>query len=591
MPSSIRSPIRHPIPSSNLLAALAAAVLPTGAALPRTAAAERAPAVHDPATNTWRLPRELAAPLPAGKDAPAALAGGDCVWNFAPNVRTHPAQAAQSLWPDVAYGPSGLVGVAWMDDHLPGGYHIFYSASTDGGLTWSPTEKVDTRTVGSYSKFPDLDFTPSGIPVVVWEDDRLGGINVFLSRRDPANGGIPWTPNVRVNSTGGSPSQSDFMNPSLAVRDNGRFYVAWTDWREGVFHQVYMRRTSDAGATWGTETRVSDGLGFEPVAGDPCLIADPTSGAAGGEVLFCVTNDWRGFKPGGRFPNVYAYRSTNGGSTWSVGVQVNDIEPFFQQVSSHALVRVEDGTLAAGWLNGDFASSRFHVCVSTDLGQTWSASVPADPPLGGGVGTYSSLAVAGGTVFAGFDLYEGNWNAYFRASPDGGRTWTEGACRMDDDASGSPSGNTVLAARTATEVMGAWMDGRPGGPWQIYSSRGIREAAAVDPEAAPGASGIAPASLTITLAPNPSSMGGTVAIGVGEEGAPAMAAVPLRFRILDAQGRTVAILDPSASGSGLLAQWDGTGGRGRAVPAGVYWVTLETGSGARAAAVRLVRLP
>ncbi len=129
MPSSHRSLVRHPTPPSILLSALAAAVLlPAAAALPRaTAAAERAAAVHDPETNTWRMPRELAAPLPAGKEAPSALAAGDCVWDFAANVRTHPAQAAQSLWPDVAYGPAGLVAAAWMDDHAPGGYHIFYT--------------------------------------------------------------------------------------------------------------------------------------------------------------------------------------------------------------------------------------------------------------------------------------------------------------------------------------------------------------------------------------------------------------------------------------------------------------------------------
>src|SRR5688572_15561447 len=199
MPSPIQSSIRIRPPLPILVTALSVAVLlATDPGLVPTAAAERPPAVHDSETNTWRLPRALAAPPSPAKDAPpSALAPGDCVWDFAPNVRTHPAQPAQSLWPDIAYGPSGLVGVAWMDDHLPGGYHIFYSASTDGGLTWSPSEKVDTRTVGSYSKFPDLDFTPSGIPVVVWEDDRLGGINVFLSRRDPAGGGNPWTANVR----------------------------------------------------------------------------------------------------------------------------------------------------------------------------------------------------------------------------------------------------------------------------------------------------------------------------------------------------------------------------------------------------------
>src|SRR6185503_18747193 len=98
-------------------------------------------------------------------------------------------------------------------------------------------------TGGTYSKFPDIEFTPAGVPVVVWEDDRSGGFNVYVAARDSAATLNPWARNIRVNTTGGAPSTYDFMDASVAVLDENRWFVAWTDWREGVYNQVYMRAT------------------------------------------------------------------------------------------------------------------------------------------------------------------------------------------------------------------------------------------------------------------------------------------------------------------------------------------------------------
>ena len=153
-------------------------------------------------------------------------------------------------------------------------------------------------------------------------------------------------------------------------------------------------------------------------------------------------------------------------------VRANDIEPYFQQVSSHALVRSPDGTLAAGWLNS-VTLPQFRACVSTDQGATWAASVQINDPAKGGTGTYSSITGVDGSVYAGFDVYGTSWDSQFRASYDGGRTWQGPQVRMDDDASGSATGNTVLAAPTRRLVIGAWSDTRPGyGPWEIYSTHG-----------------------------------------------------------------------------------------------------------------------
>jgi hypothetical protein len=272
---------------------------------------------YAPPAKTWSFPRVVPpsatdpGSVPSFERPGASSSLLDPGWDFTANMRTHPEEGGQHLWPDIAVGPGGLVAVAWMDDHATGGYGIFYSTTSDGGVTWSMPERVDTRVTGSYSKFVDMDFTPSGIPVLVWEDDREGEYNVYLSKRDPGAGGTPWTANRKVNTTGSPPGAGDFMDPSIAVLDDARYFVAWTDWREGVFHQVYGRASRDGGVTWGTEFRISDGLGYQPVAGAPCLVVDPTSGLPGQEILCCVTNDWRGNVPGGRYPNVYSYRSAD----------------------------------------------------------------------------------------------------------------------------------------------------------------------------------------------------------------------------------------------------------------------------------------
>lgn len=549
------------------------------AALLLAAPAAAAPRL-DPATQAWKIERSLAPA--AAASAPGGQWNFVCEWLFAVNRRAHLETAGQHLWPDIAAGPDGKIAIAWMDDHLPGEYHIFYTFSTDAGFTWAAPEQVDTRTTGDASKFVDLEFTPAGIPVAVWEDDRDGAINIYLSKRDPAAGGVPWTPNVRINTAGSPPGPSSFMNASLAVLDDTRYFVAWTDWREGPFHQVYVRATVDGGETWGAETRVSDGLGFEPVAGDPCLVADPLSGPPGAEILSCVANDWRGDVPGGRYPNAYFYRSTDGGTTWAAGVRVNDIEPYYQQVSSHALVQLADGTLTAGWLNNqDLSSHHLRTSVSTDQGATWQASAQVDPPSPGGTGTYSSIVARDGWVFAGFELFAGTWDAYFRASADGGRTWTEDACRMDDDTSGGAAQNTVLAPVTAEIVHGAWSDTRPGlGSWKIYTSRGERGAMGIaDPPPAPGVP------VGLSSAPNPSRIGEPVRIEVRASGSMGAGS---RLLICDAAGRAVSSLALPAGG---VTHWDGRDRAGRMAPPGLYWIRLATPAGAESPRGRIVRLP
>jgi hypothetical protein len=536
--------------------------------------------VHRPEAGIWRFEKSVPPPaMRAGMDMPAGMRD----WSFDPSLRVHPPETGEHIWPDIAIGEDGTVGVAWMDDHASGGYRIFYTYSTDEGASWATPERVDDRTAGAYSKFVSLGFTPSGTAVAVWEDDRNGQINLYFSKRTGAPG-QPWTPNLRVNTAGSPPSGGDFMNGSLAVLDEQRYFVAWADWREGVYYQVYMRGTSDGGATWGTEHRISDELGYQPVAGDPCLIVDPNFFDPGEEVLYCVTNDWRGYAPGGRLPNVYFYRSVNGGASWSTGVRVNDVEDGFQQTSSHALVKLDDGALAAGWLNNpDWMLNHFCVGRSVNAGASWSPGVRVDEPSSGGTGTYSAIATDGSYVYAAFDRYSTSWDAFFRASPNGGADWPDASVRIDDDATGAATGNPVIAAPhpifvppgRSLEVYAAWQDNRaPGYNWKIYATHGEVTGQGV-PESYAAARGLA-----LRIAPNPSRAGAAVSL------IPATSGAPCRVAIFDAAGRAVRSLDLAPGG----AVWDGRDAFGRVVPAGRFWIRPATVADHAAAGLPLVRL-
>jgi hypothetical protein len=86
---------------------------------------------------------------------------------------------------------------------------------------------------------------------------------------------------------------------------------------------------------------------------------------------------------------------------------------------------------------------------------------------------------------------------------------------------------------------------------------------AVEPDAPPGR-------IELRVAPNPSRGSATFTIESDADG-------PERVTVVDVAGRIVRRFDRSATGAHLREiSWDGRDAGGRAVPAGIYFVTLET---------------
>lgn len=93
-----------------------------------------------------------------------------------PSYQWHPALAADG----------DRLFVAWQDDRL-GNADIFFTTSADGGGSFAASERVDDTGDGSSSQArPALALSGTGRRrrcLVVWEDDRNGNPDVYLSRR------------------------------------------------------------------------------------------------------------------------------------------------------------------------------------------------------------------------------------------------------------------------------------------------------------------------------------------------------------------------------------------------------------------------
>ena len=143
----------------------------------------------------------------------------------------------------IVYAPTvaavdSLVHVAWID-RRGGGYQfqIYYMRSTNWGATWEPEVRLTDNSGACL--FPVL--AASGRNVhIAWYDNRTG--NNQLHYRNSTDGGLDWTPEVRLTQT-----SSNSSNPAIALSGDA-VHVVFCDDRSGDSEIYYLRNpTGNAG--------------------------------------------------------------------------------------------------------------------------------------------------------------------------------------------------------------------------------------------------------------------------------------------------------------------------------------------------------
>jgi hypothetical protein len=422
----------------------------------------------------------------------------------------------------LAAGPGGGLYAVWFDDR-DGNYEIYTKRSTDHGTTW----EADTRlTDDAADQYHPAVAVADTIVHVVWWDER-NGLNSEIYYRRSTDAGATWLEDARLTDNS---AKSHF--PSIAAAGD-TVHVVWWDERTGW--DIYYKRSTDAGATW------SDDI---PLTATPGLSMWPSVAVSQGSVHVVWFDDRDGNQ------EIYYKRSTDGGATWEADTRLTTADFY----SEYPVVAAAGPFVHAAWSDNRDGNYEAYYKRSTDGGATWEADVrlsSADRSS-----TAMSLAVLGARVHLFWaDNREWYWPEVFhRSSGDNGLTWdADERLTFDNQPSDRPTG---CAWDSLVAVL--WEDGRDGN-WEIYFKRDTLHATGL---ASIPAGRLEP--VACRLEPNPSSDGFTAIrwAGAGSR--------PLSVRIHDAAGRLLACRQVEHSGGRLDL---------RGLKTGIYFVDVSTGDG------------
>lgn len=285
--------------------------------------------------------------------------------SFSANVRVNDVTTSFQQEADVAVDPVNrdLVHVVWADNRnlFTTGPDIYYANSTDGGLSFNPSSRVNNDATGTEQSSPAIGVAPNRDVYVAWSDPRTGarGRDIYFSKS--TDRGATWTPNIPLNDDSGSATQSE---PAIAVDEGGSIYVAWTDYRNGNTQpDIYATRSTNAGSSFAANVQVNDDTA--PV---PQIM--PSLAARAGKIQLA----WADYRTGGSNSyDIYTASSTDG-LTWSENMRVNDDTQNLVQYTPSIGLDAQ-GDVYAAWFDQRgatgqdvFAATRDVVAPTADAG-------------------------------------------------------------------------------------------------------------------------------------------------------------------------------------------------------------------------------
>ena len=313
-----------------------------------------------------------------------------------------------------------------------GSADIGFSVSTDGGKT------------GTYGYLPGLTVNYKGgtyygaaDPAVaydakhaVWLISSLALVNpigdVVVSR---STDGLHWGSPIPIDVTHNDDKNWTVCDNTSTSPYYGNCYTEWD--AAASTGLILMSTSSDGGLTWSAGKGTADGAGG--LGGEP--LVQPS-----GTVVVPFSENYAG---------VGAFRSTNGGSSWTSSVSVSSVDNHSEGGGLRSLPLPSAQIDAAGKVYVVWQDCRFRTgCAENDIvmstssdGKTWTspARIPIDPVTstvdhfipGIGVDPTTSGATAHLTlVYYYYPVSSCNSNCQldvgFVTSQNGGTTWTSG---------------------------------------------------------------------------------------------------------------------------------------------------------------------
>lgn len=337
-------------------------------------------------------------------------------------------------------GPDGDVLHLIFFDQRDGNREIYYKRSTNGGTSWGPDVRLTNN--AAISHFPAI--AVSGAVVhVVWEEYRDGNGEIYYKRSSDA--GASWGADTRLTN-----NSAKSLSPSVAVFDD-LVHLTWFDQRDGN-DEIYYKRSDDGGLSWGLDTRLTNDS-------FPSIYPAIAASEAG------IHLAWEEHRHGNG--EIYYKRSIDGGATWGIDTRLtnNNAQSFSPSIATSG----EDVNIA--WFDQRDGNDEIYDKHSTDAGSNWGSDKRVT--MDADVSNYPSVSVSGSSVhLAWFDERDGNTEIYYNLSTDRGATWGTDI-RLTNDVARSTDPCLAVAG---SNVHVVWTDARDDippydGTYEIYYKR------------------------------------------------------------------------------------------------------------------------
>ena len=286
-------------------------------------------------------------------------------------------------WVVVWYSDENLGDTAGTDED------IFVSRSSDNGVTWSAVQTLNSNAISDSGDdfFPNVITDGKGNWIAVWHSDETfgdtigGDYDIFFSRS--TDNGVTWSAVQTLNSNAASDDSGsgDDDSPSVTTDGNGNWVTVWYSFEDldgagSGDSDIFVSRSTDNGATWSIVQVLNSNAASD--SGDdynPKVLTDGN----GNCVVVWQSGDTLGGTTG-TDSDIFFSRSTDNGVTWSAVQALNsNATPDSGADELPSIITDGNGNWVAVWQSrenlGGTAGTDYDIFFSrsTDDGATWSA--------------------------------------------------------------------------------------------------------------------------------------------------------------------------------------------------------------------------
>ena len=262
-----------------------------------------------------------------------------------------------------------------------------------------------------------------------------------------------WQPDVRLTN---DPSVSQALTNRGVAAIGDVVHVVWRDFREVRHSEIYYKRSTDGGVSWGSDIRLTFKSQIIINGGIYQESFFPTV-AVSGSVVHVVWHDERD----GNY-EIYYKRSLDGGTNWESDVRLTNASAS----SDAASIAVSGSNVYVVWEDERDRNYQIYYKLSADRGASWGEETPLTK-------TYAQsenpcVSASGSDVHVVWqDNRHGNYEMYYKRSTDGGLSWAADA-RLTTGSSYSYLPSVSVSGSTINVV---WEDIRDGRYENIYHKR------------------------------------------------------------------------------------------------------------------------